>query len=244
MFFGGISRKQIRELAIFALVAYIIITALTEPGRLMMLILTLPGLLLAITVHEFSHAYTAYKLGDKTPQRQGRLSFHPKDHVEPMGLVSLFVFGIGWGKPVQYNPNNIRDRKNIEKAEQKIALAGPVSNFIIAFILSIILILMKSFITDAGAVVTTIYTILSIAYSLNIGLGVFNLIPIPPLDGYKVLYPYIKGGFTRWIENNMIYVQIIFLILIFTGALSSIIGPVIEFISNIIMWLPNLILKI
>lgn len=129
------------------------------------------ALLLAITVHEFSHAFAADKLGDPTPRIQGRLTLNPLAHLDPLGTLMLILVRFGWGKPVVFDPYNLQ---NPRRDSALISLAGPLSNFILAAILSIILRL-------------TAFDILVPFIFLNILLGTFNLIPIHPLDGGKIL---------------------------------------------------------
>ena len=99
---------------------------------------TIPGVLIAITFHEFAHAYTAYKLGDDTPKMQGRLNLNPISHIDPFGFIFLILAGFGWGKPVEIDPRNFNGKYSISKAEAIVAAARPISNFILAFILLII----------------------------------------------------------------------------------------------------------
>lgn len=133
------------------------------------------------------HGFAASVLGDKTAKYAGRLTISPMSHIDPIGAVCLFLFGFGWAKPV---PVNARNFKNIKSGMVITALAGPLSNFILAFISVIIAVaagkLPGTDITAAGISTVVIMTLMYLAI-INIGLGVFNLIPVPPLDGSKVL---------------------------------------------------------
>ena len=102
------------------------------------IIISLPGVIVAMTFHEFAHAWAATKLGDETPRQQGRLSLNPISHIDPVGLICLMLLGFGWGKPVQINPRNFDGKYSISKAEAIVAAAGPIMNFILAFIFMII----------------------------------------------------------------------------------------------------------
>jgi Zn-dependent protease len=141
------------------------------------------ALVLAITVHEAAHAWVATKLGDPTPSRMGRLTLNPLSHLDPMGTLLIFIVGFGWGRPVMYDPRNIRSGRF---GEMMVALAGPVSNIILAALIAIPgrIYLFQHHALPVGQV----YTFLSIVVTLNIFLAAFNLIPIPPLDGSKILY--------------------------------------------------------
>lgn len=200
-------------------------------------LLTLPGVILAMSFHEFAHAFVAVKLGDSTPRNQGRYTLDPLAHIDPVGIFLLVFAHLGWGKPVQINPNNF-SKVSREKGEVLVALAGPLMNFILAFILMIIYYLVILFIPDSGIinsldalnVLNVIMTILYYAIVVNIGLGVFNLIPIPPLDGSKIFLRLLPYRAQQWIDNNMYIISIIFMVLFVSGLLSRITTPVISWI--------------
>lgn len=140
------------------------------------------ALLIAITVHEYSHAKVADALGDPTPGLQGRISFNPIVHIDPVGILFLLFFGFGWGKPVEFDPFNL---KNPRKDAGLISIAGPCSNLIVALILSIVVRLLISFEQESFATIGLF--ILTPVIFLNVILGVFNLLPIHPLDGFKIV---------------------------------------------------------
>jgi len=155
------------------------------------LIIQIPILLITLTLHEVSHGYVAYILGDDTAKRAGRLTFNPISHIDPIGLLMLFIVRIGWAKPVPVNPYNF----NNQKRDMAItAAAGPVSNFVIAILLSVIFNLLKAANPDllysGPYIVQFLMSMLVYAILINLALGIFNLIPIPPMDGSKIL-----GGF-------------------------------------------------
>lgn len=145
--------------------------------------------LLSLSIHELSHGAAAYFLGDKTAKYSGRLSLNPMHHLDPFGALCLFLFGFGWARPVPINPMYFKNKKG---GMAITALAGPVSNFIVAFLAEIGVVLLgeltfksdTSFLFNLASVSYTICYYLTI---LNIGLGLFNLIPVPPLDGSKIL---------------------------------------------------------
>ncbi|MBT5420997.1 MAG: site-2 protease family protein [Candidatus Cloacimonetes bacterium] len=155
------------------------------------LIIQIPILLITLTIHEFSHGYVAYLLGDDTAKRAGRLTLNPISHIDPFGLLMLFIAHIGWAKPVPVNPYNFVNQKRDMAIT---AAAGPVSNFVMAIILSVVFNLLKSAnpnILYSGSVLAQFFTsMLVYAILINLALGIFNLIPIPPMDGSKIL-----GGF-------------------------------------------------
>ena len=209
-------------------------------ARILSLILTLPGLLIAITFHEYAHAYAAVKLGDDTPRIQGRLSLNPLTHLDPVGSVLLLFTGIGWGKPVQINPRNFDRKVTMEQGEAIVSVAGPLTNIVLAFILTVIYFFLGKymaawlFTTQIGILVNTY--ILAAIFT-NIGLGVFNLFPLPPLDGSKIFINFMPYNARRWIQEHEQIFYIVFLVIWFTGMASFIISPIIDGISSGIFWL-------
>ena len=149
-----------------------------EWWRLFYALERLAGVLVCLTVHETCHGLAAYALGDPTAKRMNRLSFNPLHHIDWLGLASMFICGFGWAKPV---PVDMRYFKNPKAGMALTALAGPVSNFLLAFLLMFAASVVSRF--TAGPVVFLMTTAM-----LSIGLGLFNLVPIPPLDGSKVLF--------------------------------------------------------
>ncbi len=143
------------------------------------LLLRLVMVLFAISVHELAHGYAAYKLGDSTAKLDGRLSLNPLKHLDPLGALCMFCFGFGWAKPVMINPNRF---KNLKRDTALTSLAGPLSNIFLAYIATLIGVNLGIRIFQSP----TIWSICMTFASLNIGLAIFNLIPIPPLDGSKI----------------------------------------------------------
>jgi Zn-dependent protease len=150
---------------------------------LMRILTTLPGIILGLTVHEFFHAYIAHRCGDNTARDQGRITLNPLKHIDPLGFILLIIAGFGWAKPVMFTEANL---KNPKIDVIKIALAGPLSNAILAMLLSVLFSVINSFGLWSG-VNQLSYEIFLYAIVINWGLFVFNLIPIPPLDGSHLL---------------------------------------------------------
>ena len=220
---------------------------LTDTNKLLSLLLSVPGILIAITFHEFAHAYVADKLGDDTPRNQGRLTLNPLGHLDPIGSVMLLFAGFGWGKPVEVNPRNYDRRFSMDKADAIVSIAGPLMNFFLAIVLTIIYCAIYKFSSVAfinSQVGTIVLLMINIAISINIGLGVFNLIPLPPLDGSKVLKAFLPYNSRQWFENNEKIFEMIFVALWIVGILSTIISPLISIITNGILKLGCIIFGI
>ncbi len=183
------------------------------------------AVLLAISVHEMSHGYAAYFLGDKTAKFMGRLSLNPLRHLDPVGALCLLVFGFGWAKPVMINPAYFKKPK---RDMALTALAGPLSNFILAFLSLAVfkLLTLAPFMNSSFFAAEWIATFLSTFALLNIGLGVFNLIPIPPLDGSKVFLPLLPPRLYMDIMRYEHLGWIVLIIALGLGVLDPIIGTV------------------
>ena len=175
----------------------------------------LPGIILGLTVHEFSHAYIAKRCGDLTSSVQGRVTLNPFKHIDALGFVMLLVAGFGWAKPVQFNEENLRNPKT---DVIKIAVAGPVSNAITAMLLSIIFSLYNHFLPGYyGNWMQIVNNVFLYAIYINWGLFIFNLIPLPPLDGSHLLlnqfkrFPRLYDGLYKygsWIFFGLIIVTV------------------------------------
>ena len=146
----------------------------------------LPGIIIGLTVHEFSHALVAHLCGDSTSKDQGRITLNPLKHIDPLGFIILLVAGFGWAKPVQFNEQNLRNPKT---DVIKIALAGPLSNAIIAMILSALFSFLNYKIPGfRGSANQILYEAFLYSIYINWGLFIFNLIPLPPLDGSHLIF--------------------------------------------------------
>lgn len=205
------------------------------------LIYTIPAVLIAIVLHEWAHGFISYKLGDPSPKAEGRLSLNPLKHLDPVGTLCLLFFRFGWAKPVQVNPNYYKDRK---MGMMWTALAGPIMNFIISFLtILIVIIILKLFpnfiFTDLGYY---IYNVLLVTSFLSISLGVFNLIPIPPLDGSKILFAILPEDMYFAYMKYERYGMILLVILLYSGIFSMILSPLTTGIYNgMITLLSNLL---
>ena len=180
------------------------------------MILMVPGMLIAFTFHEYAHAYVADKLGDKTPRFQGRLTLNPIAHIDPIGFIAVLIFSFGWAKPVQTNPSAY---KNYYKDDLKVSLAGPISNFLVAIVTALILGVYVRFAYGVlpDALAGVLFSMIRSTLLININIGLFNLIPIPGLDGFSLLRDLNPSTFHRFEEKFYQYQMIIMLALIFVG---------------------------
>lgn len=211
-----------------------VVGLLTNTSALLSLLLTLPAVLIAITFHEFAHGFAADKLGDDTPRRQGRLNLNPLSHLDPVGTVMLIFAGFGWGKPVEINSRNFNRNVKMNVGEAIVAAAGPVMNIILAFVFAIIYMAIWKFAptfvaTQVGGI---IMILLTACITVNVGLGIFNLIPLPPLDGSKIIGGFLPYNIRGWFERYYNIFYIIFIVIWVTGIAGIIISPLISMISN------------
>ena len=189
------------------------------------------GLVSAISIHEAAHAFVAYRLGDPTAKLAGRLTLNPASHLDPIGTLALLLVGIGWGKPTPFDPFNLR---NVKRDSALISVAGAASNFLLAIILSLPY-LIAYFTGNLTVPINQVYDLLSPIIEINIILGVFNLIPIHPLDGFKVLAGLLPRDWYRDFIQTERYGIFILLFLLITGAISRILFPIISAIFEFLM---------
>jgi Zn-dependent protease len=185
------------------------------------------GILGAITIHEFAHAFVADKLGDPTPRYQDRVTLDPRAHLDPIGTIAIFLVGFGWGKPVSFDPYNLKEP---QRDTALIALAGPASNIIIAITLAVVFHLgLLGFLSAA----------LPIIIQINIMLAIFNLIPVHPLDGSKILMAFLPSEsayeYEKFMNKYGMFV-LIMLIMRWNGVspVSQLITPVIQMIMSLL----------
>lgn len=233
---------------IFAvLLILVIIEYATNPVQLMGLLISAPGVLIAITFHEFAHGYVAYILGDDTAKRQGRLSLNPFAHLDPIGTLMLLVAGFGWGKPVEVDPRNYTRKISMEKGEALVSLAGPLMNIILAFVFTLIYCAIYKFASSAfllSTVGTVIMLLIQSTILTNVGLGVFNLIPLPPLDGSKIIMPILTPKVKEFFINNEQIFYVIFILIWIIGIAGTIISPAINWVANGILGIGKAIFRI
>ena len=188
----------------------------------------IPVILISLPFHEFAHALTAYALGDQTAKRAGRLTLNPLAHLDPLGALCTLLFHFGWAKPVPVNPSLMRNRK---AGFALVALAGPVSNLILAFVFAGILKVMTLSITSTSATMDAIFKIVQLFIEVNVGLAIFNLIPIPPLDGSRILAFFLPPTLEMYYYKYEKYLFLVVIALLFFGVLT---GPL-DFLINSVL---------
>lgn len=199
------------------------------------LIIQIPVLLLALTFHEFAHGYVAYRLGDPTAKSQGRLTLNPLKHLDPLGTIAFIFIKFGWAKPVPVNPYYFRNPK---KDMLLVALAGPATNLALAVICSLLAkgMVPVMHIFAGSALNTTVFYPLQMCFVysvwINVLLCIFNFLPIPPLDGSRILMGILPDNLGQQFAQLERFSFIIILILVFSGVLGKIIMPLIKTVTH------------
>lgn len=206
-------------------------------------LLAIPAALLALSVHEFAHGYVAHRLGDPTPHSLGRLTLNPAKHLDPLGTLCMVLFRFGWAKPVPINP---RYFKNPRKGMALTAAAGPIANLILAFLGALLFKLTAWLGTLAYAALPSIYVTYFFLYLaqfflifhyLNLSLCVFNLIPLPPLDGSRIFYVFLPPKWYFGVMKHERTIQIVLLIALWLGAFSGLLETAIGWLSGLMLLL-------
>ncbi|MEK7592041.1 MAG: site-2 protease family protein [Patescibacteria group bacterium] len=198
------------------------------------------ALVIAITIHEFAHAYAAEHLGDPTPRLMGRLTLNPLKHLDPLGTLLLIFARFGWGKPVVYDPFNLRNPKQDSAI---ISLAGPVSNILLALLSSIILRIISGFSPESpSSMLTLTFSVVIISFFqtliyYNVMLAVFNLVPVHPLDGFTVVKGLLPEDQSReWAQLERYGMFFLLVLIFFPGnPLQTLISPMINFFLNLFL---------
>lgn len=202
------------------------------------LIILAPPLLLALTFHEFAHGFVAYRLGDPTAKTAGRLTLNPIKHLDPIGTLAFFFIKIGWAKPVPVNPRYFRNPK---KDMLWVALAGPLTNLLLAVVSALLakfiwlLASLLSYSVILEAILVPLNAMLIASVWINLVLCIFNFLPIPPLDGSRILVGLLPHDLARSYLKIEKYGFILILILAFSGVLSKLILPLIAFANTLLL---------
>jgi Zn-dependent protease len=197
------------------------------------LVLKLPALLIAVTVHEVAHALVADRLGDPTPRALGRITLNPFPHIDPLGALAFVLAGFGWAKPVPVNAANLRHPR---RDMALVAGAGPVSNFVVAFAGLVLFVLAR----QSGLVGPPVAQALLWIFQFNLALGIFNLIPLPPLDGGHFL-PYFFPRAGAALHSLEQFGPMILLVLVISGATRYVVGPIFRVMTDFYVALVRLL---
>lgn len=208
---------------------------LNDPAAwLMNIVIMLPGIVIGLSFHEYAHALVAYKLGDDTPKIQGRVTINPLAHIDPIGFLAILLIRFGWGKPVEIYPGNFKNRR---RDSILVSLAGVMMNLFIAifFTLGLKLLLTVAdnnfFVAGMG---NSIFMMIYYVIFINLMLMVFNLLPVPPLDGFSFVtevFNLRKSEFYYWVTNKGFLILMVLIVLNITG---MVLTPVIKFLMGIV----------
>ena len=203
---------------------------------LMNMIAGLPGIIIAMVIHEYAHARVAVALGDFTPRMMGRLTLSPMAHLDPIGLLMLLVAHFGWAKPVQINPYNF---SNPRRDDILVSVAGPLANLITAFATLLVIIFMMKLdipMTDG------MHLVLNLIMIININFAIFNMLPIPPLDGSHILKQLLPYELSRKFEELERYSMLFLIIILMTPILSYVFVPIQRLILGLFQIVADIIL--
>lgn len=194
----------------------------------------LPGIITAISFHEFAHAAVAYAMGDPTARNSGRMSINPMSHIDPIGFLMLMIARFGWAKPVPVNENNFRNRK---LGNFLVSIAGISMNILIAIVTFIFLHFTEDIFTSAAY-----YNVMYSVVGINISFAAFNLLPVPPLDGSKLLLSVIPARYRYAVYRYENYGTLVLILLIITGTLGVVLNPIVNVIIAFINSVINIVL--
>ena len=194
---------------------------------LVTIIANIPALLIGFAFHEYAHAWVADRLGDPTPRSQGRLTLNPFVHLDLFGTLMALFYQFGWAKPVLTQPHYFKG--NQTRGRMLVAIAGPLMNLVMAFLGVLLWIFTLSFLHDTAWASTLIVVFRSIV-AMNLGLGVFNLLPIPPLDGFKILHWLLPSRFAKALHTIEAYGMFILVVLLFTNLVGIVLSPVVNWL--------------
>ena len=199
---------------------------------IMQKLMILPGILIGLSFHEFGHAYVSTRLGDPTPKLQGRVTINPLAHIDPVGMVCLLFCGFGWGIPVEINPSYYKNRR---QGEIMVGFAGVAMNLILAIVFSLLVrVAVTVFQTTGSGAASVAYEILLNVVMINVVLMVFNLLPVPPLDGFGIVTNLFDLQKYSWYDKYYQYGYFILIFLVLLGVVSAILGPVTMFVMKLL----------
>ena len=188
------------------------------------MLLGIPGLIIAMTFHEYAHARAAVSLGDFTPRLMGRLTLDPRAHIDPIGLIMLFLVRFGWAKPVMVNPSNFRQPK---RDDILVSVAGPAMNLLLGFLAFYIILFIRTHNVDVSSIT---YGIIQMIFVYNVNFAIFNMLPIPPLDGSHILRNLLPPDLAYRYQALERYSILIMIVFIATPVLGIVLMPMFQFV--------------
>ena len=200
------------------------------------MLLGIPGLIIAMTFHEYAHARAAVALGDFTPRLMGRLTLDPRAHLDPVGLIMLFLVRFGWAKPVVVNPSNFRRPK---RDDILVSVAGPAMNLLLGFIAFYIMLFIRSHSIDVSPIT---YGIIQMIFIYNVNFAIFNMLPIPPLDGSHVLRNLLPPDLAHRYQSMERYSILIMIVFIATPLLGVVLMPLFQLVYSVYKILGSILL--
>ena len=200
------------------------------------MLLGIPGLIIAMTFHEYAHARAAVSLGDFTPRLMGRLTIDPRAHIDPLGILMLFLVRFGWAKPVMVNPRNFRQPK---RDDILVSLAGPAMNLLLGFIAFYIMLFIRAHQIDVSSIT---YGIIQMVFVYNVNFAIFNILPIPPLDGSHILRNLLPPDLAYRYQSIERYSILIMIVFIATPVLNVVLMPLFQLVYGVYKVLGSLLL--
>ena len=200
------------------------------------MLLGIPGLIIAMTFHEYAHARAAVSLGDFTPRLMGRLTIDPRAHIDPLGILMLFLVRFGWAKPVMVNPRNFRQPK---RDDILVSLAGPAMNLLLGFIAFYIMLFIRAHQIDVSSIT---YGIIQMVFVYNVNFAIFNILPIPPLDGSHILRHLLPPDLAYRYQSIERYSILIMIVFIATPVLNVVLMPLFQLVYGVYKVLGSLLL--
>lgn len=196
-------------------------------------LLTLPGIIIGLSFHEAAHARVSYMLGDPTPKQQGRLTLNPISHIDPIGFIALIICGFGWGKPVQINPNYYKHKR---RDEFLVSIAGVTTNLILAIVFAFVSgAVFRAYTGSGSLLMENLFYMFYYVVVINVGLMVFNLIPVPPLDGFGLITQLFNLEKYDWFYKVYQYGALILMVLIVFNLTDFILLPAVQGILRLLM---------
>lgn len=203
------------------------------------IVMSIPGVLMGLTFHEFGHAWVATKCGDDTPRLMGRVTLNPLAHLDPIGTLLLFLGGFGWAKPVQVNVNRLRPRVWGDVA---VSLAGVAMNFLLALVFYVLLVLIDDYHLLGSYTNPVLMQTLAITVWMQVILVSFNIIPLPPLDGFHVARYLLPRSMDGMVDTMFRFGPMVLILFVMSGYSDRVLRPIVNVVLGAVQWIVHLVL--